>query len=499
MVRHIEALPDGPQVGALFDFDGTLIAGFSAPVFLKEQFGRGDVNPVQAAELVTAITQFSIGVGGFSGIMTAAAKLMRGMSVESYREFGQRLYEQQIAAKVYPEARAIVEAHLAKGHTVAIVSSATPYQVEPAAADLGIEHVMCSHYETAKGEFTGNILRPLCFGDGKVMAAESFAKKRRVNLKRSCFYSDSSDDIELLERVGFPRVLNPDRKLNNIAQRRGWPVQRFTSRGNQGLFGALRRYAVHGSLVAAYLAAIPVWAITGSRREAQNFAWSYFADISSALVGLKLDVTGEQYMWAQRPAVFVFNHQSQADIMVVAKLVRRDLAGIGKQEIRSIPLLGWILESAGVVFVDRSNTSSAIAAMRPLVHALQKDRKSVLIAPEGTRTESTKLAPFKKGAFHLAASAGVPIVPIVIHNARDVQPKGDEMYYPATVKVDVLPPVDTGSWKSATMGEHIAEVRSMFLTVLGQEEDEVTIARAKTRKKKPRRKKPQRRARKREQ
>ena len=127
IIEEIESLPSGPQIGAFFDFDGTLIAGFSATVFLKEQIRRGHLSPYELVELVSAVTQFSLGTMGFSGLMTSAAQFMRGVKEQDYIEFGQELYEQQIARKIYPESRALVQAHMAKGHTVAVISSATPY------------------------------------------------------------------------------------------------------------------------------------------------------------------------------------------------------------------------------------------------------------------------------------------------------------------------------------------------------------------------------------
>jgi putative phosphoserine phosphatase/1-acylglycerol-3-phosphate O-acyltransferase len=84
---------------------------------------------------------------------------------------------------------------------------------------------------------------------------------------------------------------------------------------------------------------------------------------------------------------------------------------------------------------------------------------------------SPKLAPFKKGAFHIAMQAGVPIVPIVIRNALDVAPKGDFVFRPATVEVEVLPPVDTSKWQVTTMNSHVSDVRNMFLRTLGQPEE----------------------------
>lgn len=469
IIANIESAPDGPQIGAFFDFDGTLIAGFSATVFLKEQVRRGDLSPYEFLELVSALAQFSLGGMGFSGLMLTAARFMRGIREDDYIAFGQELYEQQIARKVYPESRALVQAHQRKGHTVAVISSATPYQVEPVARELGIEHVVCSRYTVIDGVFTGGIERPLCFGEGKVQAAEHLAAEHAIDLEQSFFYSDSDDDIQLLERVGHPQPLNPNTRLTEISERQGWPVRRFRSRGQPGLVDYLRSAAATLSLVPSALASVPIWALTGSQREARNFATSLFADVGSALIGLNLVVRGEENLWSNRPAVFVFNHQSKADVVIIARLLRRDIAGVGKREIRDTPIIGKTLELAGTVFIDRANAASAIEAMQPLVDKMRNGGVSVVIAPEGTRSISPKLGPFKKGAFHLAMQAGVPIVPIVIHNAGDVAPKGDFVFRPATVEVDVLPPVETSGWRSETIAEHVDEVRRMFSVVLGQE------------------------------
>jgi len=471
VTHDIENLPEGPQIGAFFDFDGTLIAGFSATVFLKEQIRRGDLSPYQLVELLSAVSQFSLGSMGFSGLMTAAAKFMRGVREDDYIEFGQELYEQQIARKIYPESRALVQAHMARGHTVAVISSATPYQVEPMASDLDIEHVICSRYEVKDGVFTGGIERPLCFGPGKVEAAESLSRDYGIDLDQSYFYSDSDDDLELLERAGHPQPLNPNSKLTAIAEERGWPIRRFKSRGQPQITDYLRSIVATVSLIPTAAAGLPIWALTGSKSEARNFATSLFADVSSALIGLNLVVRGEQYIWEERPAVFVFNHQSKVDVVIMAKLLRRDIAGVGKKEIKSMPLIGKTLELAGTIFIDRENSASAIEAMKPLVDAMRNQGKSVAIAPEGTRSITPRLASFKKGPFHLAMQAGVPVVPVVIHNSGDVAPKGDFVFRPATVEVDVLPPVDTSDWRRETIEEHVAEIRGMFLETLGQGEE----------------------------
>ncbi len=467
--------PEGPHIGALFDFDGTIIAGYSATAILWEKIKRREMTAEEVVETANVMAQYSTGNMGFSGLMSGAAKFMKGVTEESYFEFGEELYEKHIARKVYPEARELIEAHHAKGHTVAIVSSATIYQIEPTARDLDIEHVLCSQYEVKNGEFTGEIIRPLCFGEGKVLAAESLAKEHNLDLDKSYFYSDSYDDIELLEHVGKPRPLNPNTKLREVAQERDWPLQKFDSRGQGKPIDYARTLYATGSLIGSAIASLPIWALTGSQREAMNFSTGLFGDFATALTGCELDVKGEENLWTARPCIFVFNHQSKADVMILAKLIRKDMGGVGKKEIKDTPIIGKLMELAGTVFIDRADGKSAIKAMEPLKDAIQIDGKSIVIAPEGTRTLSPKLGPFKKGAFHMAMQAGVPMVPIVIHNAGDVAPKNEFLMRPAKVRVEVLPPVDTSGWKVSKINDHVAEVRAMFLRALGQEAEEQAL------------------------
>ena len=469
-LEEVLASEPGSHIAALFDFDGTIIAGYSATAMLREKLQRREMSVEEIAETANVIAQHSLGAIGFSGLMSGAAKFMKGVEEESFVQFGEELYKKHIARKIYPETRAIIEAHQAKGHRVAIISSATIYQIEPTARDLGISDIKCSAYEIEDGVFTGDIIRPLCFGEGKVIAAEELAAEYGLDLDQSYFYSDSDDDIELLERVGKPRPLNPNMKLKAIADERNWPVQRFASRGTPSWVDYTRTI---------YAAGLPIWALTRSQREAVNFSMGLFGDFATAITGVELEVEDERHLWSSRPCIFIFNHQSKADVMILAKLIRRDMGGVGKKEIKDIPILGKLMEWGGTVFVDRADGKSAIKAMEPLVEAIQKEGKSICIAPEGTRSLTPKLEPFKKGAFHLAMQAGVPIVPIVIHNATDVAPKNEFVMRPATVRVTVLPPVDTSEWQVKTLNTHVRDVRNMFLRTLGQPEETVAESVAK--------------------
>ncbi|MEN7341863.1 MAG: HAD-IB family hydrolase [Pseudomonadota bacterium] len=479
LVQSIYDAPKGPQTCAFFDFDGTIISGFSAVAYLRQQLTRGDFSLAELSEMASAMTRFGLGDLGFSAMMAATMQFMRGTTEQEFIDFSAYMYEKHIAKAIYPESRALIEAHQACGHTVAVISSATPYQVRPAAKDLGIDEVRCTELEVVDGEFTGRVLQPTCFGPGKVAAAHEIADAHGTTLGQSFFYSDSTDDIELLESVGHPVALNPNKKLAVIAETRQWARARFSSRGRAGLMQWVRSIAATGSLATSFVAALPILALTGSKRRMQNFSYALFAETASALIGLDLDIEGEQNVWEKRPAVFVFNHQSKADVVIILQLLRRDLAGVGKKEIRNMPVIGQVMQMGGAVLIDRQNSKSAIEAMQPLVDVMRDEGKSVVMAPEGTRTITPKLNPFKKGAFHLAMQAGVPIVPIVIHNSIDVAPKGDFVFRPATVKVEVLPPVDTTDWQRDTIDEHVAFVRDQFLVALGQKEPVETKKRAK--------------------
>ena len=470
LLNNISEAAAGPQTCAVFDFDGTIISGYSATAFLRDQIARGELSPADLLQLTQAATRFGIGSLGFSALMAVHAQYLAGRSESDYIANSERLFRRAIAKLIYPEARQLIEAHRAAGHSIAIISSATPYQVLPAAKDLGIDHVYATNLEVIEGQFTGGVVTPTCFGIGKVHAAERFTEQQGSDLENCFFYSDSTDDIELLEAAGHPVVLNGSRELKAIARASGWSSADFSSRGTATTRQVIRSLAATGSLVGSFMMGLPLYALSRSRRDSINFSISLFAETASALIGLDLDVRGREHLWKHRPAIFMFNHQSNADMLIMASLIRRDIVGVGKRELKQLPVIGPLMGAAGVVFIDRSDRRAAIETMKPLVNAMRDERKSLVIAPEGTRAPTRKLGAFKKGGFHIAIESGVPIVPVVIHNSGDISPKGEKIFRSGTVHVDVLPAIDTSQWMVSTINDHVAEVRNTFLRALGQPE-----------------------------
>jgi putative phosphoserine phosphatase/1-acylglycerol-3-phosphate O-acyltransferase len=468
---HVTAEVDqsrgGRSTAAFFDFDGTLIAGYSVASFVQRRVLSGGMPPREALGQLIAAWQFGIRKTGFADVLVRSAASLRGTSDSTFGETAREVYEKDLSGNVYPEARALVDAHLAKGHTVVIVSSATQYQVQHIAAELGIEHVLCTRLEVRNGALTGQIVPPICYGEGKLEAASTFTEKNGMSLDKSYFYTDGGEDVPLLGAVGFPRPLNPDDELDKISRRKGWPVQRFASRGLPSLTDIVRTGLVYGGLVGSFLSGLPAYFLNQSKRDLVNVAVPTWGDFGSAVAGLDLETEGEEHLWSQRPAVFVFNHQSSTDALIIARLLRRDFTGVAKKEMQSNPLLGTILGAAGTVFIDRRNHDKAIEALRPAVDSL-KQGMSFAFAPEGQRGRGYKLGPFKMGAFHIAMQAGVPVVPIVIANSADSMPKSGVIIRPARINVRVLPPIKTDDWTTDTIHQHVDEIRQMFLEELGQ-------------------------------
>lgn len=467
LTREIREGPTGPKIGALFDLDQTLLAGFSATSFVRERFVTGRMSPQELGTTFYGALSFALGRTGFSALMSATTAAYRGLAESMLEEVGEEVFVKHLAKRIYPESRALVQAHQEAGHTVAIVSSATRYQADPLARDMGIEHVLCTELEVKEGVFTGDVIWPTCYGEGKAIAARNLAARAGLDLSESFFYTDSHEDLPLLEAVGRPRPLNPNRQLAQIAKERQWPVRRFSSRGRPGIGDIVRTGLTYASLIPSLWAGAAAGLVNGSYREAVNVSGALWGDLATSFAGIDLRVDGEQHLWSHRPAVFIFNHQSGLDVILMMKLIRRDMTGIGKMELKKNPIFGPIFAAAGVVFIDRANSKRAIEALQPAVDAL-KEGRSLVIAPEGTRSPTPRLGRFKKGAFHLAMQAGVPIVPIVFRNVLDAFPKDARVVRPATIEVVVLPPIETTNWTAEGLNAEIAEIRGRYLEVLNQ-------------------------------
>ena len=462
LTHEIDHAPSGPKVAAFFDVDRTLLAGFSAGAFMKDKWSKGDLDLSNMAKATLGAFKFGAGQTSFPSFLEETSTNLVGMTEDELLEEGRRVFEKHLVTDIYPESRALVEAHQARGHTVVIVSSATHFQIDALAEELGIEHVLCTELAfDDEGRFTGRVQRPAVWQQGKADVATSFARNHDIDLDQSYFYTDSHDDLSLLDLVAKPRLVNPDEELARIGARRGWPAYSFTSRGRPGRREIAGLLGSMASLGPAALVALPTALATGSLRKGADVMLSTYAEMTTSATGVELNVEGEEHLWAHRPAVFIFNPQSGIDSLLMAQLTRRDVVGIAKKELETTPIVGPLMKAAGVVFVDRGDKDKAIEAMQPAVEAM-REGLSVVIAPEGTRSATRKIGKFKKGAFHMAMAAGVPIVPVVLKNALDALPRHGVVIRPTTVDVVVHEPIPTADWRREDLDAHIAEIEALY-------------------------------------
>lgn len=464
-VNAILAGPKGPRIGAFFDFDGTLIHGYSAAVYFIDRLRRGGIGARDLLDIARMAATGDPDPAGFADIIGKGIAEWAGRTEQELAELWARLFEKKIAMRLFPEAWQLVKAHQKMGHTVAIASSATSYQVAPAAAELGIDHLLCTQAMVRRGRLTGGIQGEPLWGTGKADAVRAFAKANRITLSRSHGYANGNEDIAFLQTVGHATAVNPKLPLRQAANRDGWKILRFAPRGRPSLTTLARSAAAWGAFAATVASGLAYVKAGGDKSRAGELVGSVGSDMMLTLAGVELEVIGERHLWEHRPAVFVFNHQSNADGYVVLSLTRRGVAGVAKKEAAAMPVVGTYLRLAQVVFIDRANSSNAIEAMRPLVQRLQQGT-SILISPEGTRSRSPRLGRFKKGAFHLARQAGVPVVPIVIRNAGEVMARDSLLMRAGKVQVCVLPAIDVAAWNADELEHHVNEVRSLFQQTL---------------------------------
>jgi putative phosphoserine phosphatase / 1-acylglycerol-3-phosphate O-acyltransferase len=465
-VAEIMASPPGPKIGAFFDLDGTLVAGFTAVILTQERLRRRDMGVGELVSMVTAGLNHQFGRIEFEELISKASGALRGRMLSDLDEIGERLFVQRIESRIYPEMRELVRAHLARGHTVVLSSSALTIQVAPVAKFLGIVNTLTNKFETNDdGILTGDVVKPILWGPGKASAVQKFAGENGIDLKDSYFYADGDEDVALMYLVGNPRPTNPEGKMAAVAKRRGWPILRFTSRSGGGITAQLRTLAGVGSVVPVAAGALGIGLLTRSRRRGVNFFTATWSQLLLTASGVELNILGEENLTAERPAVFIFNHRNQADPVIVGALIRDNWVAVGKKELENDPIMGTLGKVLDSVFIDRDNAAAAVESLHQ-VEERARQGLSIMIAPEGTRLDTTSVGPFKKGPFRMAMAVGIPIVPIVIRNAEIIAARNSTTMNPGTVDVAVFPPISVTDWTVETLGDRIAEVRQLYVDTL---------------------------------
>lgn len=182
--------------------------------------------------------------------------------------------------------------------------------------------------------------------------------------------------------------------------------------------------------------------------------------------GCEVEVEGEEHVSADRPAIYACNHTSILDAFTTIWLTPQGTVGVAKREVIYYPFYGQAWWLAGHVFVDRARTERAKAALRKTARFIRDEGLHLCILPEGTRSDTGRLLPFKKGIVHMALETKLPIVPMVTVGLENAWRRGTLRIVPSRVKIVFLPPISTEGWTEDRIDEHLEEIRARFLGAL---------------------------------
>ncbi|NIH78106.1 HAD family hydrolase [Amycolatopsis viridis] len=220
----------GTGVAAFFDLDKTIIASSSALAFSKPLLREGLIS--KRAALKSAYAQFVFSLSGADADRTERMRaeisaLCKGWDVAQVRAIVNETLHDIVDPLVYAEAAELITWHREQGHDVIVLSAAGDEVVAPIAAMLGATASVATRMGVVDGRYSGEIAF-YCYGEQKAVAAKQLAVENGYELAECYAYSDSSTDVPLLETVGRPHAVNPDRLLRRTAAEHGWPVLEFT-------------------------------------------------------------------------------------------------------------------------------------------------------------------------------------------------------------------------------------------------------------------------------
>ncbi len=181
-------------------------------------------------------------------------------------------------------------------------------------------------------------------------------------------------------------------------------------------------------------------------------AWAWGAGLL-LILGIRLRVVGREHIRERHSRVMVMNHTSALDMMAIGAINPPGLMALGKKEFVYVPFLGLAWWALGQAFVDRSNKKRAKRSLEKVTERVQREARSVVVFPEGTRSREGVLQPFKMGAFHLAMDTHAPLVPLVIYGAWERVRPDSLIVHPGEITVVIHPERSTEDWTSANMRE----------------------------------------------
>lgn len=212
------------KTAAFFDLDKTLLTVNSGSLWMKRERRLGRINFWQLIQGSCYLAAYKFRALDMDRVMKKALQTVKGIEESTVRQWTRDWFEEEVSRHLAPGAGPVLGEHREREHPLVLLTSSSPYESEIACEHFGLDAFISMKYEVVDGRFTGELIRPACYGHGKVVWAERYCREHGVDLDASFFYTDSFSDLPMLERVGQPRVVHPDVRLRRIARRRNWPI-----------------------------------------------------------------------------------------------------------------------------------------------------------------------------------------------------------------------------------------------------------------------------------
>lgn len=210
-----------------------------------------------------------------------------------------------------------------------------------------------------------------------------------------------------------------------------------------------------------------------------NFCMRYIGPILTrpvlAAAGIKFRMV-DQFHPASQPVVYIINHGSTLDLLIIIALGLPRVRFVAKHELQYNPLFFLLGHLTGQVFIKREQSKRAVKILKRAYRKLKKRRLSVLMAPEGTRKHSAPIGPFKKGPFRIAVDLNYPIVPIYVEGARKLCRGASLVTRPGHITAYIKPAIDISNWDSDHLAGHVREVHRLYLQWAGISRNKLSVA-----------------------
>ena len=217
---------NGMRTAAFFDMDHTVLqldTGVSWMQFLRR---RGELSLYRLGETLMWSLKYKLAILDIEALACLVASRFEGDSEQVLVRKHRIWFEAIARPAIAPRAREAIAEHRRRGDMIVLCTGASQFPANALSEALGIEHVLSSRVEVVDGVFTGRVDN-YCFGKHKLVRTEAFADKHNVDLDCSWFYSDSFNDLPLMNRVGTAIAVNPDARLRRHASRRGWRMEHW--------------------------------------------------------------------------------------------------------------------------------------------------------------------------------------------------------------------------------------------------------------------------------